>query len=148
MSEDVVVRPGRGVPNGLTIPDAELIERFSRSSGPGGQSVNTTDSRVELNWDVAGSTALNDAQRRRLLERLDGRLVDGVLSIAASEHRSQHQNRGAARARLQHLVREALEPPSPPRRATRPSRAAKARRLDAKRRRGDLKSGRQRPPLD
>jgi ribosome-associated protein len=148
MSEDVVVRPGRGVPAGLTIPDAELVERFSRSSGPGGQSVNTTDSRVELSWDVAASTALGDVQRQRLLERLDGRLVDGVLTIAASEHRSQRQNRTAARARLQHLVADALEPPSPPRRATRPSRAAKARRVDAKRRRGNLKAGRQRPPLD
>lgn len=132
----------------LEIPDAELVERFSRSSGPGGQSVNTTDSRVELSWDVAGSAALDELQRDRLLDRLAGRLVDGVLTIAASEHRSQLRNRHAARMRLRNLVAEALEPPSPPRRATRPSRAAKARRLDSKRRHGDLKAARRRPPLD
>jgi ribosome-associated protein len=145
---DVVIRPRRGCPDGLIIPDAELVERFSRSSGPGGQSVNTTDSRVELSWDVARSPALPDVLRQRLLDRLGSRLVDGVLTIAASEHRSQLQNRTAARARLEHLVVAGLEPPSPPRRATRPSRAAKARRLDAKRRRGDLKAARRRPPLD
>jgi ribosome-associated protein len=147
-SGGVVLRPQRGLPGGLVIPDAELVERFSRSSGPGGQSVNTTDSRVELSWDIAGSTAVTDAQRQRLLDRLGGRVVDGVLTIAASEQRSQLQNRTAARARLHHLVADGLEPPSPPRRATKPSRAAKARRVDAKRRRGDLKVNRQRPPLD
>jgi ribosome-associated protein len=145
---DLVIRPRRGLPNGLVIPDAELVERFSRSSGPGGQSVNTTDSRVELSWDVAASTVLSEPQRHRLLDQLNGRLGDGVLTIAASEHRSQLQNRTAARARLEHLVTQGLEPPSPPRRATRPSRAAKARRVDAKKRRGNIKSGRQRPPLD
>jgi ribosome-associated protein len=132
----------------LVVPSAELIERFSRSSGPGGQSVNTTDSRVELRWDVAHSTALSDAQRTRLLDRLSGRLVDGVLSIAASEHRSQLQNRQAARARLAALLRDALEPPSPARRPTRPSRAAQQRRVDAKRRRSQVKVTRRRPPLD
>lgn len=132
----------------LDIPDAELVERFSRSSGPGGQSVNTTDSRVELSWDVARSAALDDVQRARLLDRLGSRLVDGVLTIAASEHRSQLRNRTAARGRLHNLVAEALEPPAPPRRATRPSRAAKARRLEAKRRTGELKSSRRRPTLD
>jgi ribosome-associated protein len=132
----------------LEIPDAELVERFSRSSGPGGQSVNTTDSRVELSWDIARSAALDDIQRARLLDRLGGRLVDGVITIAASEHRSQLRNRTAARGRLHNLVAEALEPPAPPRRATRPSRAAKARRLEAKRRTGELKSSRRRPTLD
>jgi ribosome-associated protein len=145
---DVVVRPQRGLPAGLTIPDAELLERFSRASGPGGQSVNTTDSRVELSWDITASTAISEPQRARLLERLEPRLVDGVLTIAAAEHRSQLQNRTAARARLQHLVAEALEPPSPPRRATKPSRAARARRLDDKRRRAQVKAGRRRPPDD
>jgi ribosome-associated protein len=145
---DVVLRPGRGIPNGLVIPDAELVERFSRSSGPGGQSVNTTDSRVELRWDVGASTAVTEPQRERLLERLAPRLVDGVLSIAASEHRSQLQNRTAARARLVHYVSEGLEPPAPTRRASRPSRAATARRVDAKRRRGDVKANRRRPPMD
>src|SRR5438552_11597431 len=131
---DLVIRPARGLPAGLVIPDAELVERFSRSSGPGGQSVNTTDSRVELSWDVASSPTLIDAQRERVLARLGGRLVDGVLTIAASEHRSQLQNRAAARLRMQHLVAAALEPPSPPRRGTKPSRAARARRVDEERR--------------
>jgi ribosome-associated protein len=145
---DLTIRPGRGLPAGLVIPDVELVERFSRSSGPGGQSVNTTDSRVELSWDVGASAVLTDAQRQRLCERLGGRLSDGVLTIAAAEHRSQLLNRNAARARLQHLVATALEPPAPPRRATRPSRAAKARRVEAKRRRGEVKAGRRRPPVD
>jgi ribosome-associated protein len=145
---DLFIPPGRGLPAGLLIPDAELVERFSRSSGPGGQSVNTTDSRVELSWDVSGSAALSDAQRQTLLERLGSRMVGGVDTIAAAEHRSQLQNRGAARARLRHIVADALEPPSPPRRATRPSRAAKARRLESKRRRGEIKAARQRPRPD
>lgn len=145
---ELELRPQRGLPNGLTIPDAELVERFSRSSGPGGQSVNTTDSRVELRWDVAQSAALSDDQRRRLLDRLAMRLVDGVLSIVASEQRSQLQNRTAARARLGHYLAEALAPPPPVRRASKPSRRAKARRVEAKRQRGDLKATRRRPPLD
>jgi ribosome-associated protein len=145
---DLVIRPQRGLPDGLTIPDSELLERFSRSSGPGGQSVNTTDSRVELSWDIGASPAITDVQRWRLLDRLGGRAIDGVLTIAASEHRSQLQNRTAARARLISLVADGLEPPAPPRRATRPSRAAKARRVDAKVQRGRLKATRRRPPPD
>jgi ribosome-associated protein len=146
--DDLFIRPARGLPDGLLIPAVELVERFSRSSGPGGQSVNTTDSRVELSWDIADSVALNETQRGRVLDRLSGRVTDGVLTVVASEHRSQLQNRAAARTRLQHLVAAALEPPSPPRRATRPSRAARARRVENKRRRGELKAGRRRPPLD
>jgi ribosome-associated protein len=142
---DLVLRAGRGLPDGLIIPDAELVERFSRSSGPGGQSVNTTDSRVELSWDISSSGALGDEQRSRLLERLSGRLVDGILTIAASEHRSQLQNRTAARARLTMLLTDALAPPPPARRPTRPSRAARQRRIDAKKQRGRLKSTRARP---
>jgi ribosome-associated protein len=145
---DLVLPPARGIPDGLIIPEAELVERFSRSSGPGGQSVNTTDSRVELRWDVASSGALGDVQRARLLDRLAPRLADGVVSIVASEHRSQLQNRTAARARLTMLLRDALAPPPPARRPTRPSRAAKQRRLDAKKQRGDLKAKRARPPLE
>jgi ribosome-associated protein len=145
---DLVLRPSRGLPDGLVIPDAELVERFSRSSGPGGQGVNTTDSRVELRWDVAHSAAVSSAQRNRLQHRLSGRLIDDVLSVIASEHRSQLQNRQAARMRLAALVAEALEPPSPARRATRPSRAAQQRRIDAKRRRGEIKAKRRRPGLD
>ena len=138
---DVQLPPGRGLPDGLTIPAGELVERFSRSSGPGGQSVNTTDSRVELSWDVGQSAALTDHQRDRLLSRLDGRLTGGVLTISASEHRSQLQNRTAARTRLAAMVTAALRPEQV-RRATRPSRAAKQARLDGKKRRGRLKADR------
>src|SRR5688572_13975892 len=127
MSTDLTVTPS------LVIPGVELAERFSRSSGPGGQSVNTTDSRVELSFDVARSSAFtSERQRERALDRLSGRLVDGVLTIAASEQRSQLQNRHAARERLAALLREAIAPPPPPRRATKPSRGARERRLAAK----------------
>jgi ribosome-associated protein len=145
---DLVLRAGPGLPDGLVIPAAELVERFSRSSGPGGQSVNTTDSRVELSWDIARSSALTPAQRARLLKRLAARLTDATVTISASEHRSQLLNRNAARARLGMLLADALAPPPPARRPTRPSRAAKQRRLDAKRRRGEIKAGRGRPSLD
>ena len=128
--------PGPGVPSGLLIPAAELVERFSRSPGPGGQSVNTTDSRVELEYDVAASAALTDAQRARLLSRLP----DPVVRVVASEHRSQHRNRVAARERLAERLREALAPPPPPRRPTRPTRGSKERRLEAKKQRGQTKS--------
>ena len=144
---DLVLRPARGIPDGLVVPDAELVERFTRSSGPGGQGVNTTDSRVELRWDVVGSAALSDLQRARVLERLGARIDDGILVVVASEHRSQWQNRTAARARLVAMLRDALEPPSPARRATRPSRAAQQRRIDSKRRRGEVKANRRRPTL-
>jgi ribosome-associated protein len=145
---DLVLKPGRGIPDGLVVPAAELVERFSRSSGPGGQGVNTTDSRVELSWDLAASGALSDSQRTRLLDRLAGRLVDATITIVASEHRSQLQNRIAARARLANLLTDALAPPPPARRPTRPSRAAQERRLEAKRRRAQTKAGRARPGAD
>ncbi|MCR1781730.1 aminoacyl-tRNA hydrolase [Nocardioides carbamazepini] len=122
------------MPAGLVIPAPELVERFSRSPGPGGQSVNTTDSRVELVWDPAASGVLTDTQRSRLLTR-----IDGPISVVAHEHRSQHRNRVAARERLAARVRELLAPPPPSRRATRPTRGSKERRLDAKRRRGQTK---------
>ncbi|MEQ4522426.1 alternative ribosome rescue aminoacyl-tRNA hydrolase ArfB [Nocardioides kribbensis] len=125
----------------LVIPGSELAERFSRSSGPGGQGVNTADSRVELSYDVAASS-LPAATRARVLEALAGRLVDGVLTVAASEHRTQLANRRAAHERLADLVRQAAAPPPPPRRATRPTRGSKERRLSAKKRRGDVKRGR------
>jgi ribosome-associated protein len=139
-----VTTPGSdlAVTRRLTVPAAELRERFSRSSGPGGQGVNTTDSRVELSFDVAGSPTIPPDLRDRLLERLAARLVDGVVTIAASEHRSQLMNREAARARLAMLLREAASPPPPKRRATKPSRGSKERRLAAKKRRGDVKKGR------
>ena len=140
-------RPGLRVDPGLAIPESELSWRFSRSSGPGGQGVNTADSRAELVWDVAGSAVLSPFQRERLLERLSSRVVDGVLTIAASEHRAQLRNREAARVRLAQIVADALIPPAPSRRPTRPSRGAKQRRLDAKKRRTDVKRLR-RPPHD
>ena len=123
----------------LVIPAAELHERFSRSSGPGGQSVNTTDSRVELSFDVELSAALPDWARARAVERLAGRLAGGVLTVAASEQRSQLANRQAARARLADLLREAIAPPQRPRIPTRPGRAANERRLAAKRNRAAIK---------
>lgn len=127
------------------MPEAELRWRFSRASGPGGQGVNTTDSRVELSFDVTASAALSDVARQRVLERLDHRLAGGVLTVVASEHRSQRRNRVTARARLAGLLRDALAPDPPPRRATRPSRAARERRMQGKRRRGEVKRLR-RPP--
>jgi ribosome-associated protein len=123
----------------LEIPAAELRWRFSRSSGPGGQSVNTADSRVELSFDVARSPAFGDDLRRRALDRLGARLVDGVLTIAASDHRSQLRNREAARERLADVLRDAVAPPPPRRRRTRPTRTATERRLAQKRRRGQVK---------
>jgi ribosome-associated protein len=129
----------------LSIPEGELSWRFSRSSGPGGQSVNTADSRVELSFDVARSPSLGPTARARALERLAGRLVDGVITVAAEEHRSQLRNRQAARTRLAELLRTATAPPPPPRRPTKPSRAARQRRLDSKRKAGDTKRLRQKP---
>jgi ribosome-associated protein len=140
-------RAGLHVTAGVTIPESELSWRFSRSSGPGGQGVNTADSRVELLWDAAGSRVLSRLQRERLLDRLRGRLVGGVLTISASEHRSQLRNRDAARARLAAVVADAIRPPSPTRRPTAPSRGAKERRLKSKQRRTDIKQLR-RPPID
>jgi ribosome-associated protein len=139
-----VTTPGSdlAVTRRLVIPAGELRERFSRSSGPGGQGVNTTDSRVELSFDIARSPAVPDDLRPRLLARLASRLTDGVLTIAASEHRAQLANREAARARLVAMLREAAAPPPPTRRPTKPTRGAKQRRLAEKKRRGDVKRGR------
>ncbi len=123
----------------LVIPESELGWRFSRSSSPGGQSVNTTDSRAELSFDVAQTSALGPVLKARALDRLGDRLVDGVLTVAASEHRSQLQNRRAAEQRLAELLVEAIAPPPRPRRATRPSKGAVQRRLDEKKRRGQTK---------
>lgn len=123
----------------VVIPAGELRERFSRSSGPGGQGVNTADSRVELTFDLGASPSVPEPLRARALERLAARLVDGVLTIAASENRQQLANREAARDRLAEILREAFAPPPPPRRPTRPSRAAKQRRLEEKKRRSQRK---------
>lgn len=129
----------------LVLPERELHWRFSRASGPGGQGVNTTDSRVELSFDLARSPSVPEPLRERALARLADRLVDGVLTIAASEYRSQLRNRDAARDRLAAALRTATDPEPPKRRATRPSQGAKRRRLDAKTRRGQIKRLRGRP---
>ena len=142
---DLVLAPGPGFRSGFVLPASELMERFSRSSGPGGQGVNTTDSRVELRWHVPESPSLarlSEGQRLRVESALADRLVSGELIIVASEQRSQRQNRVAARNRLAEALRQALLPPPPPRRATRPTRGSQQRRLDAKKQRGTTKSGR------
>lgn len=123
----------------LTIPAAELRERFSRSSGPGGQGVNTTDSRVELSFDLARSPSVPDTLRPRMLERLDRKLVGGVITVVASERREQRANREAARERLAAILAEAAAPPPRKRRPTKPSRGSVQRRINAKKRRGELK---------
>src|SRR6202012_1626317 len=120
----------------LVVPGGELRERFSRSSGPGGQSVNTTDSRVELSFDLARSPSLPSREKNRALARLAARLTDGVVTVAAETERSQLLNREAARARLAALLRESIAPPPPPRVPTKPTRGARERRLADKKRRG------------
>jgi ribosome-associated protein len=132
VSLEVVVR-------GTTIPPDELSWRFSRSPGPGGQSVNTADTRAELSFDLAASSALAPALKQRALAALAGRLADGVVTVVASEYRSQLRNREAAAARLAELLTEATAPPPKPRRPTKPSRAAVQRRLADKQRRSQTK---------
>jgi ribosome-associated protein len=132
MSLEVVVR-------GIVIPPDELTWRFSRSTGPGGQSVNTTDSRAELSFDVAQSAALPPLLRDRALAALASRLVGGVITVTSAENRSQLRNREAAAGRLAALLTEATAPPARARRPTRPTRASKERRLAAKQRRAQTK---------
>lgn len=136
--------PGPGVPRGLTVPARELTEQFSHASGPGGQGVNTADSRVQLSLDLGTTTALDDSQRARALAWLAPRLAGTVLTISAAEHRSQRRNRVAARERLAAVLREALVPPVP-RRPTRPTRGSQRRRLEGKRQRSETKQYRRRP---
>ncbi len=130
----------------LVVPEAELGWRFSRSSGPGGQGVNTTDSRVELVWDLAGSPSVPEPARARALTKLAGRLIDGRIVITASEFRSQLRNRAAARARLAALLADAIQPPRH-RRHTRPTKASVTRRVEAKKRASHTKQLRRRPDL-
>lgn len=127
------------VTRSVIVPQGELRWRFSRSSGPGGQSVNTADSRVELSLDITSTTALGPILRTRALERLASRLVDGVLTVTASEHRSQLRNREAALERLAVTLRAAVAPPAPPRRPTRATRGSVERRLADKKRRARTK---------
>ncbi|MET7637305.1 alternative ribosome rescue aminoacyl-tRNA hydrolase ArfB [Streptomyces sp. NPDC005438] len=126
----------------VSLPEAELSWRFSRSSGPGGQHVNTSDSQVELRFDLAATRALPEVWRERALERLEGRLVGGVLVVRASEHRSQWRNRETAAVRMAALLAEATAPPPAPRRRKRVPRSLNERRLREKKRRADVKRGR------
>lgn len=132
---------------GVVLPDDALSWRFSRSSGPGGQGVNTADSRVELSVDVSAVLWVVPEQEERVRSRLASRLRGDVLTVAASEHRSQLRNREAALTRVVALLDEALAPPGPPRRATRPSRASRERRAAGERQRRAVKELRRRPPL-
>lgn len=140
-----MAEPDLPVRRALVLPGRELRWRFSRASGPGGQGVNTTDSRVELSFDLARSPSVPEPMRERALRRLGGRLVDGVLTVVAAEHRSQLRNREAARERLAATLREAMRPDPPKRRPTRPTPGAKRRRLEAKARRSAIKRLRARP---
>ena len=145
--KDLTITPGPGISDGMVIAAADLTERFAKSSGPGGQGVNTTDSKVQLSLDVAACASLSDAQRRRILRNLGHRLDNTVLTVAASTQRSQVRNRAEARERMAALLREALAPPPPPRRKTKPTRGSVRRRLEAKKRRSELKSTRRRPQI-
>ena len=133
MPDDIVVR------GSIVIPQSELTWRFSRSSGPGGQSVNTTDSKAQLVFDLANTTSLSEHLKARARERLSTTLIDGCIVITASEQRSQLQNRRAAERRLSETLREAIAPPPRKRRPTKPSRAATDRRIKAKKSRGETK---------
>ncbi|MEU9284119.1 alternative ribosome rescue aminoacyl-tRNA hydrolase ArfB [Streptomyces sp. NPDC048275] len=126
----------------VSLPEAELMWRFSRSSGPGGQHVNTSDSQAELRFDLAKTEALPPVWKERALAKLAGRLVDGVIIVRASEHRSQWRNRETAAVRLASLLAEATAPPPKPRRAGRIPRGINERRLREKKQRSDTKRGR------
>ena len=144
---DLTIAPGPGIPGGVVIAAADLTERFAKSSGPGGQGVNTTDSKAQLSIDIVACASLSHAQRRRALHNLEHRLDGTVLTVSASTQRSQVRNRAEARERMAALLREALAPPPPPRRKTKPTRGSVRRRLEAKKRRSELKSTRRRPRL-
>lgn len=126
----------------VSLPEAELMWRFSRSSGPGGQHLNTSDTQVELRFDLAKTEALPPVWKDRALVRLADRLVDGVVAVRASEHRSQWRNRETAAVRLASLLAEATAPPPKPRRATKIPRGINERRLREKKQRGETKRGR------
>jgi len=130
------------VRRGLVIPASELLWRFTRSGGPGGQHANTSDTRAEVRFDIATSPTLGPRQRQRLLERFGNEV-----RVAASDERSQLRNRELARRRLAAKLDDALREAAP-RRPTKPSKASKTRRLDAKRRQGDRKQQRRRPSSD
>ncbi|ALM39619.1 ribosome-associated protein [Streptomyces sp. CZ24] len=133
---------GRVIRGSVVLPDSELTWRFSRSSGPGGQHVNTSDSQVELRFDLAATQALPEVWKERALERLAGRLTGGVLAVRASDHRSQWRNRETALDRMVSLLGEATAPPPRQRRATRIPRGINERRLREKKQRSEVKKNR------
>jgi ribosome-associated protein len=135
VTDGLTIRSGPGIPDGLRVPESDLDEQFSRSSGPGGQSVNTTDSRVELSLDLTAASSLSDEQRERAISRLGPKMT-----VTASEHRSQHRNRVAARSRLADRLRDALAPPPLTRVPTKPTKGSQRRRVEGKRRRSKIKS--------
>jgi ribosome-associated protein len=130
---------------GLVLPASELRWKFSRSSGPGGQHVNTSDSRVQLTWSVVESAALSDEQRALILTRFGRRAVAGAVTVTVSQQRSQLRNRETALDSLADLVRAALAPPAALRRATRPTRGSARRHLAAKQLHSATKQRRRRP---
>ncbi len=132
----------------LTLPATELRWRFSRSSGPGGQHVNTTDTRAELSWNLMASRSISESQRQVLASRLGHRLIDGVITVSASESRSQLRNRELALAKLAQLLTAGLAPEPAGRRATKPTRGSNRRRLAAKEQRSATKAQRRRPMAD
>ena len=138
MIEEMEIIPG------FVVPESQLQERFSHSSGPGGQGVNTSDSRVELQFDVARSDAVPEHLRPVLLTTLSNRLVNGVLTVAVQDERAQLANRRLARARMADVLQKACVQPRR-RRATKRTRGSQRRRLEAKKRRGEIKRNRQRP---
>ena len=140
MRHDYEVADDLVVSKSVVIPQAELTWKFSRSSGPGGQSVNTTDSKVQLVFDLRNSRGLSEHLRTRALARLESKLVDGCLLISASEQRSQLQNRRAAEQRLVEVLKEATAPPPRARRPTRPTKASAERRIKEKKGRGRTKA--------
>ena len=142
MTEDLTVNAD------IVIPGDELLWTFSTSGGPGGQHANRSNTRAELRFDLPASTSIPDHLRPRMLAAVGERLVGGMIVVVADDSRSQWRNRQIARKRLADLLNEAARPPSPPRRRTRPSRAARQRRLDSKRRRSQTKRMRRKPEAD
>lgn len=123
------------------IPERELSWKFSRSSGPGGQHINTSDTRVELIWSLTDTTVLTPEQKELAAHRLKHRLQHGTISVVSSQYRSQHRNREAARTRLEHLVETAIAPVKN-RRSTRPTRGSVRRRIESKKQQSQKKQGR------
>jgi len=133
---DLIIKPR------LVIPSRELKWRFSKSSGPGGQKVNKTDSRVEIIFNIEKSKVLNDYQKRVIMKNLKNKLVKNSLCVAVQDKRNQLLNRQIAIFRISSLIRNSLKNPSKLRKATKPSKASQNKRVDSKKKRGELKKNR------